>query len=201
LFNEPNLGTWDPTNEDWSCLENGCATSYDGVSYQSAGMQQLVNVVRAAGATQPLMVSGLIWADDLCGTTSPNITGGCAWLNYEPTDPLHQLVASFHSYNTTACNTESCWNSDVGTVAATAPVVTGELGESDCSSAYMTNYENWADANNISYLSWSWNPFTPGMSCTASDWSLLSNWNGTPSTNSPQGAAYQAHLDALEAGE
>ena len=67
LFNEPTLG--DPNGATstpaWTCWLDGCTvtdpdTSQGTVTYTSAGMQQLVNVVRATGATQPMMLGGLI---------------------------------------------------------------------------------------------------------------------------------------------
>ncbi len=57
LVNEPNGISWD-------CWKNGCITSQ---GWQSAGMQSLVNAVRRTGATQPLILGGLDWANDLSG--------------------------------------------------------------------------------------------------------------------------------------
>jgi hypothetical protein len=197
LFNEPAIGTWDPTAADWSCWLNGCSTSFDGVSYQSAGMQELLDAVRNAGANQPVMVSGLTWADDPCGTEDPNNTTTCAWLSYEPVDPEHQLILSFHTYNTTACNTLTCWDASVLPIAANVPVITGEIGETDCSASYIDAYMQWADQHNISYLAWTWNPASAGVSCASANLSLLSNWNGLPNTEAPAGSAFAAHLAAL----
>jgi hypothetical protein len=44
------------------------------------------------------------------------------WLQYEPSDPLHQLAAPFHGYNFNICTTESCWNSELAPVAAGTPM-------------------------------------------------------------------------------
>jgi endoglucanase len=212
LFNEPSLGTSDPTSEDWACWLNGCTTTFavanrngtsTNVAYTAAGMQELVDAVRTTGATQPIMVGGLDWAGDPCGIFDSGGNGGaCAWLTYEPSDPLHQLVASFHTYNTGNCQTISCWNEDVAPLAATVPVVTGEFGEDDCATTYINQYMTWADQHGISYLAWSWNPPNPGSNstCTASarnplNWQLLSSWQtANPSTIAPQGAAVRLHL-------
>jgi hypothetical protein len=40
------------------------------------------------------------------------------WLSHEPFDPDHNLAASWHSYNFNACNTRSCWNSQLAPIAA-----------------------------------------------------------------------------------
>jgi hypothetical protein len=61
LFNEPYIPSW-------SCWLEGCQASYSNagtiVTYQTAGMQSLVNAVRAAGASQPVMLGGLEYASD-----------------------------------------------------------------------------------------------------------------------------------------
>ncbi len=78
------------------------------------------------------------------------------------------------------------------------PVVTGEIGENDCSANYVDQYTQWADQNNISYLAWSWQLATdPALGCGASNLDLLSNMDGSPSTISPVGAAFDAHLALL----
>ena len=201
LFNEPSLGNADPTAADWSCWLNGCSSSYDNVTYQVAGMQELLDAVRAAGATQPVMVGGLNYAGDPCGIYDWGGNGGnCAWLAYEPTDPEHQLIDSFHTYNWTACTTLSCWDSGVLPVAARVPVVTGELGEDDCSAGYIDTYMQWADQHDISYLAWNWQSSSDvGQTCSSAPFNLLSNWDGTPSTIVPAGPAFAAHLAAIAA--
>ena len=96
LYNEPHDISWD-------CWLNGCTTSG---GWQAAGMQTLVNAVRMAGATQPLLLSGVGWGNDLT-----------QWLGSRPNDPANALVASFHEYDITACVTLSCWTSTVLPVA------------------------------------------------------------------------------------
>ncbi len=94
LFNEPYITSW-------SCWLSGCQTGHQEggrtVTYQSAGMQSLVNAVRSAGATQPLMLGGLEYSSD-----------ESQWLSFEPTDPDHQLVVSFHTYNFSGCHDQAC---------------------------------------------------------------------------------------------
>jgi endoglucanase len=219
LFNEPYIGKSHPTSADWACWLNGCditqpittgATTTD-VTYATAGMQQMLDAVRNAGATPPVRVGGLNWAGDPCGLEDTGGNGGsCSWLTYEPSDPLHQLVASFHTYNWTACNNLSCWKADVAPLAATVPVVTGEFGEDDCSSYYVEEYLEWADQTGVSYLAWNWEPENAGDdTCTpstgntgsADNMQLLSDWGGDPSTVAPEGAAIKAHLQAEGAGK
>jgi hypothetical protein len=212
LFNEPFIGNSHPTAADWECWLNGCSYTVPvaltsggtttNVTYNTAGMQQMVDAVRSAGATQPIMVGGLNWAGDPCGIDDAGGNGGaCAWLTYEPTDPLNQLVASFHTYNWTICTTVTCWDQSVAPLAAQVPVVTGEFGEDDCATTFITQFMDWADQEGISYLAWSWQASYAGnTTCTASssntvNLDLLSNWTtNDPSTIAPQGAAIRGHF-------
>jgi hypothetical protein len=204
-FNEPMIGGRNPTAADWSCWLNGCTTNFTptgattAVSYTTAGMQQLVNIIRATGASQPIMVGGLNWAGDPCGLSNTSGNGGiCTEIANMPTDPDNQLAISFHTYSWTACVTTSCWNSVAQAAkAAGTPIITGELGEDDCSDDYIDNYMNWADSSDVSYLVWSWEiDYSTTTTCTppSYDFMLLSDWNGTPSTHDPEAADYKAHL-------
>jgi aryl-phospho-beta-D-glucosidase BglC (GH1 family) len=77
LYNEPFLyGSYlqDPSQDPWACWLNGCTLNQyltGGTPYtlplvwNTAGMQPLVNAVRATGAKNPIMVGGLDWANDL----------------------------------------------------------------------------------------------------------------------------------------
>jgi hypothetical protein len=170
LYNEPH-------DISWSCWRNGCTTS---AGWQAAGMQQMLDAVRNAGATQPVMIAGLNWANDLSG-----------WLANEPSDQLHQLVASAHLYNFTGCSTSTCWNQILGPLAASVPLVTGELGENDCSSGFINSYMTWADSVGVSYLGWTWDTWD----CRSGP-SLITSYSGSPS---PFGAGLQAHMAVLAA--
>ncbi len=182
LFNEPYpdvaLGSG---SAGWQCLLNGGSACSPGISYPVAGMQALVNAVRAAGAGNVLMVSGLTWTNDLT-----------QWLASEPADPDHNIVASWHSYNFNACSTQSCWDSQIAPVAAKVPVIAGEIGENECSDTYITPLMNWMDSHNVGYLAWTWNAW----GCANGN-VLITGYNGDPT---PFGAGYQAHLRSLAGG-
>jgi endoglucanase len=127
LFNEPYPERADNYNETegWQCWLNG-GSSCVGISYTVAGMQQLVDAVRAAGTSNVIMLGGLEYSNDLT-----------RWLQYKPTDPDGNLVASWRSYNFNTCSTQSCWTSQVAPVLASVPVVAGEIGENDCADGYV----------------------------------------------------------------
>lgn len=163
LYNEPH-------GVSWRCWRDGCGAW--------AGMQQAVDAVRAAGGTQPLMLGGLAWSNDLS-----------QWLRFRPRDPLHRLVASFHVYDFNACASAACWQRTVAPVARVVPVVTGELGEDDCASGFVDRYMRWADAHGISYLGWTWDTWD----CRSGP-ALIGSYDGTPTAF---GAGFRQHLLSL----
>jgi endoglucanase len=193
-FNEPfSPGGNYPV--DWSCWKNGgcdvpASNDQEPLSgqYTAVGMQAMVNAIRATGATQPIMLGGLSYANDLT-----------QWLTYEPTDTLAtpQLAASFHNYEGETCDDVSCWNSEIAPVAAQVPVVTGEFDEKQCDADtdWDDGFMNWADQNGVSYLAWGWWVLT-SLSCDSNYW-LISDASGTPS--GPNGTALHDHLAALYA--
>ena len=180
LFNEPHPGSVvSGETAAWRCWLKG-GSACPGFGYQAAGMQTLVNAVRATSANNVIMLGGLFFANDLS-----------EWLRYEPRDPDHNLAASWHSYNFNHCNNLQCWQSQVGRVTASVPVIAGEIGENDCADGYIGPLMAWLDSKSASYLAWSWNA-NPG-GCGAGP-ELISDYSGTPT---PYGAGYQSHLRAL----
>ena len=176
VFNEPYPDNNLDTATAWSCVLNGGTCS--GVSYPTAGMQQLVDVIRAAGATQPLMIAGPQYAGELD-----------QWMAFEPADPLHQLIASVHIYGLpldSPYRVSSTWDTYIAPLAAQVPIVIGEFGDTDCTSNFSTPLMTWADAHGISYLAWGWI-----TSNCASEPALITDYNGTPT---PFGAGVRAHL-------
>lgn len=185
LFNEPFTGSTGNNPTSWSCWKNGStaasASPCTDVPFAAAGMQTLVNTVRATGATNVLMLGGLAYANDLSG-----------WLANEPGDPLNNLVASFHLYNFNACNYVNCWVVNVAPVAAQVPVIAGEIGENDCAHSFIDMAMTWLDQNGIGYLAWAWNVYNCGNFP-----SLISDYSGTPTA---YGAGYKQHLIDLANG-
>ena len=189
-FNEP-YSRWNDSADNWafqltwSCWKSGgCQAPVEddytsplsGKTYPVAGLATIVAAIRAAGAPQPILLGGLDYSNDLRG-----------WLANRPAD--NQLVASFHNYTGQRCSTLACWNSEIATVAATVPVITGEFGEDDNSATFVDAYMAWADDHGIGYLPWAWwtEPSQP--------LALLTNDDGTP--RAPLGTAFKAHLATL----
>ena len=180
LFNEPFnslLNVTGAASDGWNCWKNG--GSCPGISYQVAGMQQLVNSVRSTGANNVLMLGGLSWSNDLS-----------QWMQNEPNDPDHNLAASWHSYSNEGCATASCWNGQAGPVMPSVPVVAGEIGQFDCQGTYIDPLTKWLESQNASFLAWSWDA---SHKCYSPQ--LISNYDGTPTSS--YGATYKAILKAL----
>ena len=135
LFNEPH-------DISWSCWRDGCAMPS---GWQAAGEQQLINAVRGAGATQPVIVEGLNWGGDLS-----------AFVANEPSDPAGQLVAGWHIYNFSECNTTSCWDSTIAPVTQHVPVLATEVGENDCAGGFLNTLLPWADSHRVGFVGWAW---------------------------------------------
>ncbi|MFI1523570.1 cellulase family glycosylhydrolase [Kitasatospora cineracea] len=179
LFNEPYPdaanGFTDATAA-WTCLRDGGTCT--GIGYPVAGMQSLVDAVRATGATNVILTGGLTWTNDLS-----------QWLAHQPVDPTGNLVASWHSYNFNGCVTTACWDSTIGAVAAKVPVQAAEIGQNNCDHDYIDQVTAWADRNGVGYSAWTWNPW--GV-CTSNGNVLITDWAGTPTATFGQG--YRAHL-------
>ncbi|MGX7676258.1 cellulase family glycosylhydrolase [Plantactinospora sp. DSM 117369] len=177
LFNEPYpdaSNNWSDMPAAWRCLRDGGTCT--GIEYEVAGMQDLVDAVRATGAGNVLLVAGLTWTNDLT-----------QWLTYKPTDPRGNIVASWHSYNFNACVTESCWDSQIAAVAAQVPVHAGEIGQDTCAHDYIDRVTTWLDSQRIGYTAWTWNPW----GCSGGN-VLIQDYDGTPT--STYGEGYKAHL-------
>ena len=176
LYNEPN-------GISWTCWLSGCVTTE---GWRAAGMQTLVDAVRRTGARQVIIAAGLGHANDLS-----------QWLRYQPRDPVHQLVAGVHVYDTGPsdyCNTVPCWDDTIGRVAREVAVVTSEIGEHDRRSDFVTGYMEWADGQaragrSVSFLGWSWDA-AQGEGGP----SLIRSFDATPTT---YGLGFRAYLARL----
>ena len=168
VYNEPHQVTWE-------CWRDGCVMP---AGWRAAGMQTLIDAVRSSGARQPIIATGIHWGTDLS-----------SWLDYRPDDPADQLAAGLHLYDFAACASERCWRQTVEPVAREVPVVVTEIGERDCFGTFLDRFMSWADAAEVSYLAWSWNP----SGCAAP--ALIESWDGRPT---PSGERLRERLLALK---
>jgi hypothetical protein len=182
LFNEPY-----PDNDKGvgmagagNCLLNGCSLTNwrEGGTAMAAGMQELLTKVRNTGAQNTILVGGWGYAGTI---------GSIA--QYLPKDPLNNVAVSFHTYDCTRapqCCNSGCWNASVKPIAAQYPVITGELGETDCASSYVDSYFSFADPLGISYLGWTWTTSNCSM-----DPALITSYSGAPTA---YGQGFMMHI-------
>jgi endoglucanase len=162
LFNEPFPDNNDDTPEAWRCWRDG--GNCRGMTYQAAGMQELVDAARATGATNVILLGGVRYASTLS-----------SWLASEPVDPLHNLAASWHIYNFSWCTTTACWDRQAAPVAQQVPLVLGELGQDDGGRGFVDSLMDWMDARQGSYLAWVWDVWGQSLD-------LIASYDGTPTT-------------------
>ncbi|AUY53494.1 cellulase family glycosylhydrolase [Streptomyces sp. CB01881] len=177
LFNEPYPDRATATTEQaWACWRDG--GTCPGIGYEVAGMQDLVDAVRATGSRNVVLVPGSAYSNDLSG-----------WLAHAPSDPTGQLAAAWHVYNFNSCASETCWTSTLAPVAARVPLVAGEIGENTCGHAFVDRVMKWSDDRGLSYLGWTWNTWD----CSSGP-ALISGYDGTPTAF---GIGVRDHLRTL----
>ncbi|MFD9030729.1 cellulase family glycosylhydrolase [Streptomyces sp. NPDC059567] len=177
LFNEPYPDrATSTTAQAWTCWRDG--GTCPGIGYEVAGMQDLLDAVRATGARNLVLVPGIAYSNDLS-----------QWLSHRPTDPAGNLAAAWHVYNFNTCSDETCWDSTLAPVAAQVPLVAGEIGENTCGHGFIDRVMRWFDDRGLSYLGWTWNTW----SC-ASGPALITSYDGTPTAF---GIGLRDHLRAL----
>ena len=202
LFNEPYFdnviapaGVSYP-NISWTILrDGGTNTLFYGANsvfqqhWQSAGMQALLDAVRATGATNVILSAGVSWAQD-----------NSQWTAYRPVDPLKQLALSWHAYPMpgTTRGTPAYTNPGyplgymwaAAILAADYPIVIGETGEQSSNgttgSPFLDVLLPWADLNHVSVIGWSWNAWgSPNAD-------LIKDASGTPTDG--YGAAFKTWM-------
>lgn len=164
LYNEPH-------DVSWQLWKSGGALNG---GFHVAGMQELYDAVRRAGADNLVIVGGLDWAYDLSGVPANRIAG-------------YNIAYATHPYNT-AQRQPSAWDRSWGFLTATDPVIVtefGNLNDSSCSTDYSAKLIQYADAHAASWTAWAWFP----GGCTYP--SLIEDWRAAPS---PVGEVVKAAL-------
>jgi len=208
LFNEPFLDQSSLQDDmPWVDFINGQGTlsSYNvqgnpGVvtyAWNNAGMQQMLNAVRATGAKNVILTSTLAYSSSMGG-----------WLQYHPTDTLNpsQVGAVWHAYpHSAGSSLVNCWGTPAvcspatfaavqAIVTAGYPVVITEFGDKAGASGAPLSAVllPWADTNGVGYMAWVWANW-PG-----SDFYLITNAAGDPTGGF--GVYVRAHYQCRAAG-
>ncbi|HUO70037.1 MAG TPA: cellulase family glycosylhydrolase [Solirubrobacteraceae bacterium] len=183
------LAPWGEPLVSARCLLHGGRTcprtrGRTSIIYRTAGMQQAVNVMRAAGYRGPIAIPGLNYANDMS-----------QWLSFEPRDPLHQLIAEAHVYGKNACSAPACFDRTMAPVARRVPLIFGETGEtydaSSCDSTNIATFLHWADTAGVGYAAWTWDAWG---NCH----SLIAGYGGDPASD--YGSFVKGYLAGLAAG-
>jgi aryl-phospho-beta-D-glucosidase BglC (GH1 family) len=180
LFNEPFLGADGAIGDTtWQGLLGGSSVNqlrYAGgagvldLAWDSAGMQALLDTVRATGSTNVVLTSTLTWSSQMDG-----------WLESKPTDPAGQLGAVWHAYpswqqyptlvgcepdNYVSVGMPQCAAVELRAVKAIVsagyPVVITEFGDAigGTTAPSASVVLPFADSNGISYLGWTWDDWS-----------------------------------------
>lgn len=180
LFNEPYLGDVTLTSgTPWPDLLNGGSVNkfvFGGkdwgsinLTWATTGMQEMLDAVRATGATNVVLTSTLQFAEEIDG-----------WLKYKPNDSAGQLGAVWHAYpsgknpSAVACGADgivTVWqpgcsplemSAAQAVVAAGYPLVVTEYGDAigGSTAPWVSVLLPFSDTNGISYMGWTWDPWT-----------------------------------------
>ena len=184
LYNEPVLTD---SIAGWNAWLNGGAQTTvrpgGGKTYAwtSAGMQQLLDAVRATGATNVVLCGGVSYSNVL--TSFPS---------HIPVDPISQLGAAWHVYSFNIYVDPSPGTSTtnmLAAVSANVPLVITEVGDTDGAGAtgsFVKKILTFADSTGYSYFGWTWNDW--GQSSN----DLILNSSGTPTIGF--GTYFKQHL-------
>jgi endoglucanase len=165
-------------------------------TWKNAGMQNLLNAVRATGAMNVVLAGPLGYAQLLDG-----------WLEWKPTDPAGQLGATWHAYPPQRFSTEvgcgvrpdcsaTMMNAAKSILAAGFPVIITEFGDyiGGSSAPMVSILLPFADANGLSYFGWTWD-----LWLDQSAFVLIKDAVGTPSAGF--GTYVKLHYLCKSAGE
>lgn len=174
-FNEPFPDDNQDTDAAWLCWRTGGFCP--GVGYEAAGMQELVEAIRGAGASNLILLGGVQYANALQ-----------RWPDFAPDDPLHNLAAAWHVYQGNACSGRACFEDTFAALHGHVPVVNTELGQLDGQADFVEPAMRWLDDHGGHYLAWAWDVWPLPVS-------LIDDYDGTP--RGAYGQAFHDHLGEL----
>jgi len=148
MYNEPYV-------TDWGVWLNGGAS---GSGFNSVGMQQIYNTIRATGANNVVIAGGVGYAFDLSGVATHAISGT-------------NIAYSTHPYDYSG-KQQAQWPAAFGYLVPTYPVIATEFGQYCYSDSYIQELLAYMQGLQMGWTAWAW-------------WvedcefpSLISDWNG-----------------------
>ncbi len=188
LFNEPFSAWMGASQDPWKVLRDGGSFNQiatggmpfsRAVDWKAAGMQKLLDTIRATGAGNVVIAPGVNYTSDLS-----------RWLSFAPSDTRHQLAVAWHAYPKfgatfgSAAYTlpnygEAAFSAAKDIMAAGYPVLITEFGDHNApgttSAPFASTLLPRADAMGIGYLGWAWDVWQNP------DHVLIKDAAGTPS--------------------
>ncbi|PQV63189.1 Aryl-phospho-beta-D-glucosidase BglC, GH1 family [Abditibacterium utsteinense] len=174
LYNEPHDVSWEIWKSGGEISEIQTTKNGDApettreLKYQTPGMQHLVDVVRATGAKNPIVIGGLDWAYDLTGV----LQGGAI------SDPKgNGIIYSTHIY-TWKGDSPAQWNEKAGDLGKTLPLLIGEFGAEpgerggEDPNTWVPKMLKYIADNRFSYAAWCFH--------TGATPRIIADWNYTP---------------------
>jgi endoglucanase len=191
LFNEPFLN-FEFSGDPWSYMMKGTGGSFSGYPASSssgvwkdvkanwaiASYQQMIDAVRATGATNVVLVGTVSYTQDLSG-----------WLANRPSDPLSQMAATWHAYPTFGATYGSAayaqpnfapqvYSDAQAILAAGIPLLITETGDRNANGTVgaplVSNVTSWANQYGVGVLGWTWDVWGE------TDNVLIKDVDGTP---------------------
>jgi hypothetical protein len=182
-YNEPHFDVPQAAG-DWQTWRDGGTVTEptDGggtVTYQSPGMQGLINTIRATGAHNVIVPEGLNWGSDLSGVAN----------GFALSDPDGNLMYQMHIYPSSA-TTDAQRDQMVAPVVGKTPIYIGEWGGSHNAGgagdaadplAWNQSMVAWLDSHGYSWTAWNmWaatdtDPNNPSFA-------LITDWNSLTPT-------------------
>lgn len=161
LYNEPHDISWDVWKNGGSVSETNKG---EKLSYQSPGMQKLIDTVRAAGAKNVVVIGGNDWAFDLSGLK-----------NYALSDAKgNGIVYATHIY---PWKNDTRWDTCITAVADKYPILVGEVGcqpdpKQEEPKTWVPKVLAYIGKHQFNWTAWCFHP--KASPC------ILADWNFTP---------------------
>lgn len=193
LYNEPNVINWTEWRDGGKTVTYFNTQGAGAITYSwvTAGMQEMVNAVRATGAANIIILGGLNYAAALGehdNDTSGDPTLG--WLSHKPSDPLNNLVATTHFYPDqpyvrSAPGSRTFYAPAAATVlvvAASVPVLIGEYGDTRTlpMDGFASGVLPWAETNGLHHLAWTLNDWASDDTLVTSFYAATNPYDSVP---------------------
>lgn len=169
LYNEPHDVSWDVWLKGGTILDRPNTRGQTAKTYECAGMQAMLDAVRATGAKNVVIAGGLDWAYDFSGILDGR----------QLSDPRgNGVIYASHCYDNKGESVQA-WIARMEQASARLPVIVTEFGGNSGPSKKVPS-DNWLlhvmqaiEDHRWSYTAWDLHP--------SAGPALISDWNYTPS--------------------